>query len=111
LPDSVGLNINIPPLGAEAPAVAESRVGRGTKYLGVFAPNLSEDPLGKRFKLTTTDAGISVRPFRPDADDEEEAVVLSGRVAISYIQGGYDADADNRAGIEAWRKRVARLFP
>ncbi|MEZ5658089.1 MAG: 5'/3'-nucleotidase SurE [Burkholderiaceae bacterium] len=110
LPDSVGLNINVPPLKEGTPAVALSRVGRGTKYLGVFAPNLSEDPLGKRFKMTSTDAGISVRPFKPESEDEEEAVVQSGRVAISFVQGGYDADADNSAGIAAWRERVMRLI-
>ncbi|MEZ5652572.1 MAG: 5'/3'-nucleotidase SurE [Burkholderiaceae bacterium] len=111
LPDSVGLNINLPPLTDTPPAVALSRVGRGTKYFGVFAPDISEDPVGKMFKLSTHAAAFSIRPFKPTAEDEEEAVIGTGRIAISFIQGGYDADADNSAGIAAWRKRLARVLP
>lgn len=109
LPTSVGLNINLPKLAGETPAVSLARVGLGTKYLAVFTPDISEDPVGKALKITAKAPAFSVRPVKPRADDEEEAVIGRGLIAVSFIQGGLDADADNRAGIAAWRERLATI--
>ncbi|MFV0475406.1 MAG: 5'/3'-nucleotidase SurE [Pikeienuella sp.] len=111
MPGSIGLSINVPKFDPAGPAPTPEYtvVGRGTKYLLNFVPDLSQHEIGRKYAKESA-PGFVLTPFPPDSDDEEAAAIARGHISVSLIQGGFDAEADTAGDIAAWKERLKPVF-
>ena len=113
LPDGIGFNVNVPRFAAGTAARLRWTLTRRGDYETRtlrFVPNLAQHPAGRAGKLGAY-PGLVIEPVPtpPTAQqrDDEAAVVLAGRIAVTPMQLGFEALTQDR---ETLRKRMQSLL-
>ena len=89
LPDRVGLNVNIPSVAAGGELTSVEITATDTSYLDVDYSAVELPAVGASVEAA---GAISILPTELDGSDS--AALDAGHVAITFLQGNYDALAD-----------------
>lgn len=106
LPQGVALNVNYPKFTAGQSTAfdwALSRHGTYTPIFLKFVPDLSQDPIAQAAGVNTPYPGIvfnpNTAPPTKQQRNDEAVVIAAGKVSVTVMQAGFDADDQTRRRI------------